>query len=136
MARPGYDAMATESPVQERSELPYNDALTAWLVDGAIDVLSTVRSPLGPADPAVRLSCLASVQAEAEGRTEEAVALAFEAGYGWDEIAMRMAVFPVEEVAERFGPYIAWRAAGRSTPVPPAGPSADLGRSGHVTSTP
>lgn len=123
MAAPGYvpDGQPGDGAgVQERSELPYNDALTAWLVDRAIEVLATVRSPLGPADPAVRLSCLASVQAEAEGRTEEAVALAYETGYRWDEIAMRMAVFPVEEVAGRFGPYIAWRAAGRPLHVEPS----------------
>ncbi len=125
MAAPG--AEQAGPGVEERSEVPYNDALTAWLVQRAVDVLAMVRSPLGPADPAVRLSCLASLQAEAEGRTEEAVALAYEAGYGWDEIAMRMAVFPVADVAGRFGPYTAWRAAGRPMPVCP---NADLGRSG------
>ena len=71
----------------------------------------------------MRLSCLASLLAEAEGRTEEAVALAYEAGYDWAEIAMRIAVFPVEEVAERFGPFVAWRAAGRPLPVGPANPN-------------
>ncbi len=118
IAAPGHGQ--TGPGVEERSEAPYNDELTAELVERAIDVLATVRSPLGPADPAVRLGCLVSLQAEAEGRTEEAVALAYEAGYGWDEIAMRMAVFPVEEVVERFEPYTAWRAAGRPGRVEPS----------------
>ena len=72
----------------------------------------------GAADPAVRLSCLVSLQAETEARTEEAVAAAYEAGHDWDDIAMRMAE-TTEDVLERFGPYIAWRAAGRPLPVRP-----------------
>ncbi len=128
---PGHDGPGYEHwpHSEDRSGIPYDDELTAELVDHAIEVLATARSPLGPSDPAVWLSCLVSLQAEAEGRKEEAVALAYEAGYDWGEIAVRTAVFPVEEVAERFEPYVAWRAAGRPLPVAPANPNPDGGPS-------
>jgi len=117
MAAPAHEVPTVPAVVEERAEIPYTDALTAWLIDRALDVLATTRSSLGTTDPAVRLSCLVSLQAEAEGRTEEAVAVAYEAGYGWDDIAMHLASFPVEDVIERFGPYVDWRALG--SPMPP-----------------
>ena len=105
--------------VEERSQIPYDDEMTAFLVGRAVDALAAARSPLGPSDPAVRLSCLASLQAEAEGRMDEAVALAYEAGYGWDDIAMHMFEADTSMVEERFSPYVTWRATGMPLPVVP-----------------
>jgi len=104
---------------EDRSEIPYTDAWTTALVDQAVDELATVRCPFGAADPAARLSCLVSLAAEAEASIIEAVAAAHEAGHSWDHIAMRMAE-TTEDVVERFGPYTAWRAAGRPLPVQPS----------------
>ncbi|HYA43980.1 MAG TPA: hypothetical protein VED59_00115 [Acidimicrobiales bacterium] len=122
MALPAHEVPAVPASVEERAEIVYTDALTAWLIERAVRTLATVRSPLGPDDPAVRLSCLVSLHAEAEGSIEEAVAVAYEAGHDWDDIAMRLAVFPVDDVTKRFGPYVAWRAAGRPLPIRPTSP--------------
>lgn len=75
----------------ERAQIPYTDVLSAYLVDDAVDTLATVRSPGAPADPRARLSCLASLAAEATGGLGPAVTAAIAHGYSWDDVALALA---------------------------------------------
>jgi hypothetical protein len=109
--------------VEERAEIPYTDALSAWLVKDAVETLATVRSPWGPADPRTALSCLASLVVESEGGLDDAVYRAIEGGYGWDDVAMALEE-TTEAVQERYGSYVVWRAT-EDVALPPAPPVAD-----------
>jgi hypothetical protein len=96
--------------VEERSAIPYTDEVTRLLIDLAIETLAGLRSPLGARDPGARLSCLLSLCGEADGGLPDAVADARDHGYGWDDIAMRLASTPAA-VRRRYSAYTRWRAS-------------------------
>ncbi len=76
--------------IEEQAQRPYPDYLTAVLVDDALDTLGTVRSPAGPADPGVRLSCMVSLALEVQARIPQQVSCALGHGYSRSDIAMRL----------------------------------------------
>jgi hypothetical protein len=96
--------------VEERSAIPYTDEVTRLLIDLAIETLAGLRCPLGARDPGARLSCLLSLREEADGGLPDAVADARDHGYGWDDIAMRLASTPAA-VRRRYSAYTQWRAS-------------------------
>lgn len=98
-------------PRRDDTAIPYTDADTVGVVDGAVDLLVVFRCPLGLGDAGAVLSCLVSLIAEADGRLADAVADARDQGYGWDDIAARLAI-GVATARRRYGAYCRWRASG------------------------
>lgn len=77
--------------IEDRSQIPYLDELTRYLIDDAIDTLAVNRSPRGLRDPGARVSGLLSLRDQADDALTDAVADARRHGYSWDDIAMRLA---------------------------------------------
>jgi hypothetical protein len=77
----------------ERAAVPYKTNLTAALVEQALAILATVRSPRGLTDPGVKLSCLASLADEAQATIERTVPDAKD-HYSWEEIATLLGMGP------------------------------------------
>jgi hypothetical protein len=95
----------------ERAGVPYKTNLTAALVEEALGTLAIVRSPRGLTDPAVRLSCLASLAQEAEASIDRTVTEAKDHGYSWPDIATRLGCNP-DQVRDRYGSDYTWKRIG------------------------
>jgi hypothetical protein len=77
--------------IEDRSQIPYLDELTRFLIDDAIETLAVNRSPQGPRDSGAPVSGLLSLRDQADDALTNAVADARRHGYSWDDIAMRLA---------------------------------------------
>ena len=89
--------------------VPFTDCQTAQLVQDAVDALAHARSLTAPRGTALRLLCLVSLMAEAEARTYDYVARAYEAGHNWASLAMATGDL-LGDLEETYGPYVRWRA--------------------------
>jgi hypothetical protein len=102
---------------QDRSQIPYNDAVTEILIDQAVETLMWIRCPLRVGHPAPTLSALVSLAGEIENRFHDTVADARDHGYSWDDIAQRMAISP-HTAKRRYAAYTHWRRKGCPWPIP------------------
>ena len=103
-----HDDYNHDDNVKDRSAIAYTDEVTRLLIESAIETLAGLRSPQGARDPGARLSCLLSLRAEADGGLPDAVADARVHGYGWDDIALRLATTPAA-ARHRYSAYTRWR---------------------------
>ncbi|MDA8310515.1 MAG: hypothetical protein M0Z46_07870 [Actinomycetota bacterium] len=119
----------------ERAQIPYTDVLSAYLVDDAVDTLAKVRSPGAPADPRARLSCLASLAAEAIGGLGFAVTAAIAHGYSWDDVALALAG-TTDEVRSSYEDEVTfWLTQSAAELKPPSHSTALVQHIGHASTT-
>jgi hypothetical protein len=91
-------------PRANRALQPYNDADSAEVLEEAVNTLVLLRAPMWLGDAALSTSVLVTLAGEAEGRLRDAVAVARDQGYSWEEIARSLGT-GVSTARRRYGDH-------------------------------